>query len=260
MGHFMPGKITRALPVAIALVLATRCAHAAHPLITEDTGTVGRGNYQLELTAELARQSDEGRTVHGAQPAALLSYGVLPNADLQLGQPWLRIVSDDGANREVIDGPLDTSLDFKWRFYERGGLSFGFKPGITLPTGDDQRGLGAGLVTWGALLIGTYDARGPFAFYSHLGYRRFRNTLGWREALYHISGAMAYLPSENLKLVADVSADTNPLPSAYGTLRYAVLGAIYSPRENLDVDAGVKFRLNGIVFDRSLLMGVTLRW
>jgi len=164
------------------------------------------------------------------------------------------------ATREVTDGPLDTSLDFKWRFFERGALSLGLKPGITLPTGDDERGLGAGKPTWGALFIGSYQPAGAFAFHSHLGYRRFRNTLGWRESLAHVSGAVVYSASEKLRLVADVSADTNPLPSSYGTLRYTVLGLSYSASADLDLDAGVKFRLNGIVFDRSLLFGVTLRW
>ena len=248
------------LLTGLALMLAAGCARAFHPLITEDTGTVGAGKRQLELTAEFARQSEDGSTVHGVQPAAVFSYGVLPNADLLLGQPWLRIVREDDAGRQVITGPLDTSLDFKWRFYERGALSLGIKPGITLPTGDDAQSLGAGEVTWGALLIGTYQPAGAFAFYSHLGYRRFRNTLGWRESLWHVSGAVAYSPSEKLRLVADFSADTNPLPSAYGTLRYTVLGLTYSPRDDLDLDAGFKFRENGIVFDHSLLFGVTLRW
>jgi len=254
--------MTRALSwlAGCALLLAASGARAFYPLITEDTGTVGAGNHQLELTAELARQSEDGSTLHGAQPAAVYSYGVLPNADLLLGQPWLRVVSEDDAGRRVIAGPLDTSLDLKWRFFERGGLSFGLKPGITLPTGDDTRGLGAGEPTWGALLIGTYQTAGAFAFYSHLGYRRFRNTLGWRESLLHISGAVAYSPFEKLRLVADFSADTNPLPEAYGTLRYTVLGLTYSPRDDLDLDAGFKFRENGIVFDHSLLFGVTLRW
>ncbi len=250
---------THGILPALALLLAAGGARAAHPLITEDTGTVGTGNYQLELTTEVARQTDDGSTVHGVQPAAMFSYGMLPDADLQLSQAYLRIVSDDGTTRDVTDGPLDTALDLKWRFYERGALSLGLKPGITLPTGDDARGLGAGEATWGALLIGSYQP-GPLAFHSHLGYRRFRNTLGWRESLAHISGALVYTESAKLKLAVDVSADTNPLPSAYGTLRYAVLGLIYSPRADLDIDLGVKFRLNGVVFDRSLLLGATLRW
>jgi Putative MetA-pathway of phenol degradation len=252
--------MTHAILAAVALLLAAGGARAAHPLLTEDTGTVGAGNYQLELTAELARQSADGSTLHGVQPAAVLSYGVLPNADLQLGQPWLRAVADDGDTREVAEGALDTSLDLKWRFYERGALSLGLKPGITLPTGDDARGLGAGRLTWGALLIASYQPAGPLAFHAHLGYRRYRNTLGQRESLGHISGALVYATSAKLKLVADLSADTDPSPSASGTLRHTVLGLIYSPRADLDLDAGIKRRLVGDVIDRSLLLGATLRW
>jgi hypothetical protein len=244
----------------LALLLAAGGARAAHPLITEDTGTQGTGRYELELAAELARQSEEGVTLRGVEPGATLSYGVLPNADLQLSQDYLRIVTDDGTTRDVTDGPLDTWLALKWRFYERGALSLGFKPGITLPTGDDARSLGAGEVTWRALFIGSYQPAGPFAFHAHLGYWRYRNTLGWRESLGHVSGALVYTAFEKLKLAVDLSADTNPLPSAYGTLRYAVLGLMYSPREGLDLDAGVKFRMNGILVDRSLLLGATLRW
>lgn len=40
---------------------------AAHPLITEDTGTQGRGNFQLELTTEHALEEEGGTPRdHGA--------------------------------------------------------------------------------------------------------------------------------------------------------------------------------------------------
>jgi hypothetical protein len=32
----------------------------------------------------------------------------------------------------------------KWRFYEKDGLSFAIKPGIILPTGEEDKGLGDG--------------------------------------------------------------------------------------------------------------------
>jgi hypothetical protein len=244
---------------AVALLLAASGARAAHPLRTEDTATQGTGNYQLELSAQLARQREDGVTLRDVQPAAVLSYGVLPNVDLQLGQAYLRSVTDDGATREVTDGALDTAIDVKWRFYERGTLSLALKPGITLPTGDDARGLGAGEVTWGGLLIGSYQP-GPLAIHADLGYRRNRNTLGSRESLSHVSAAVLYTASPRLKLVADASADSNPLPAAYGTLRYSVIGFIYSPSADLDLDAGVQFRLDGAADDHSLLLGLTLRW
>lgn len=45
-------------PSAIILVAALLPLplFAAHPLITEDTGTQGKGNFQLELTGEHAHE------------------------------------------------------------------------------------------------------------------------------------------------------------------------------------------------------------
>ena len=41
----------------IVVALFPVLAQAAHPLITEDTGTQGRGKFQLELTAESGRDN-----------------------------------------------------------------------------------------------------------------------------------------------------------------------------------------------------------
>jgi hypothetical protein len=65
------------------VVAATGAAHAAHPLITEDTGTQGAGAFQLELTGERARDDDLAPGVLRAfRRAAVLSYGVADTADL----------------------------------------------------------------------------------------------------------------------------------------------------------------------------------
>lgn len=118
--------------VLAACVLAARGAHATHPLISEDTGTQGRGRWQLELNGERTRDRVDDATVQGKQAAAVLSYGFAENADLQAGLPY----REDGTER----GFGDASIDVKWRFYESGPLSLGLKPGVTLPTGRDERG------------------------------------------------------------------------------------------------------------------------
>ncbi|MDI6762198.1 MAG: transporter [Thermodesulfobacteriota bacterium] len=41
-------------------------------------------------------------------------------------------------------GLSDFSFGLKWRFYEIEGFSFALKPGITLPTGNEKKGLGTG--------------------------------------------------------------------------------------------------------------------
>ncbi|GIK24415.1 MAG: hypothetical protein BroJett006_06610 [Betaproteobacteria bacterium] len=255
-------EIVRMIRIVLAAVLAAGfgpTVEAAHPLLTEDTGTQGDGKYQLELMVDKTRDTPPGVTVRELQTAAVLSYGLLENADLQVGLPVLRQHTHDAGGRHARKGPLDASLDLKWRFYEREALSLAFKPGITLPTGDANRGFGAGRATWGALLVLSYEP-GPLAFHSHVGYRRNNNTVDQRSDLMHLSGALAWKATERLKLVADFSADSNPDGADRSSIRYRVLGFIYSPTPAFDLDAGLKHGHGRAATDRAFLLGATFRW
>jgi outer membrane putative beta-barrel porin/alpha-amylase len=225
------------------LVLLAPPAWGAHPLITEDTGTQGLGRWQLEVNVE--RQKDGG--TRATQWGTTLSYGFRDDADLQIGIPYT-----------VNQGRQDLAIDVKWRFYQQGATSLGLKPGITLPTGDEQRGLGTGKVTAGSLLILSYEPE-AWAFHTHAGYRHGRNAVGNREALLHYSAALWLKPTDKLKLVADLSFDTNPDRSSNDSLRQYVFGFIYSVTKDFDVDAGIR-RGNSPAIDRALMAGITLRW
>lgn len=48
----MRNVLKRVLPVIAAVVLTSGTAFAAHPLITDDTGTQGQGKFQLEVNGE----------------------------------------------------------------------------------------------------------------------------------------------------------------------------------------------------------------
>jgi hypothetical protein len=247
------------MPVALLAAGSIAPADAAHPLLTEDTGTQGLGHAQLELMADSIRDRPPGASVREQVTTAVLSYGVRDDVDLQLGLPHVRQHTHDAAGRRASEGALDATADIKWRFFEREALSLGLKTGVTLPTGDEDRGFGTGRVTWGALLIGSYEP-GPLAFHSHFGYRRNNNALDQRASLWHLSGALTYKATENLKLVADLSADTDPDRTRGGSLRYSILGLIYSPPPALDLDAGLKHGHGRGAADRALLFGATLRW
>lgn len=234
-------------------------ALAAHPLLTEDTGTLGLGNYQLELMADKARDHPPGAKVRERLATAVLSHGLLDDADLQFGLPYVRQHMHDAAGRHASHGVLDASVDLKWRFLEREALSLGFKPGITLPTGDKGRGFGTGRLTWGGLGILSYEP-GPLSFHSHIGYRRNNNDVGQRTSLRHVSAAVTYKASEQLKLVADLSADTNPDRAERGSVRYRILGLIYSPLPWLDLDVGLKHGHGRAAADRAFLIGAAMRW
>ncbi len=242
------GTILKAVALLLGLGME---AQAAHPLLTEDTGTQGKGGRQVEVNAEWTRDDLGGVRVNGFQPAATLSYGFAESADVQYTVPYLR-------QRPGDKGVLDAALDVKWRFFENGPLSLALKPGLTLPTGNDASSLGSGRVTWGSLLILSYDVE-HWAFHSHAGYRRNRNTQGLRESLRHLSAAVWFKTSAALRLVADLSIDTDPDPASDRTIRQTVFGLIYSLSKDLDLDAGVRRGTEPAV-DRALLCGLTYRW
>jgi hypothetical protein len=228
------------------LILAASRAWGAHPLITEDTGTQGKGGWQLELNGE--RNKDAG--VRGSAGAATLSYGAVDNVDLQLTATY----QDIG----MANGRGDSAIDVKWRFWESGALSLGLKPGITLPTGKDERGLGTGKTTYGSLFIISYEPE-LWSFHTHAGYRHNRNTQDQRKSLKHWSASLWLKPTDKLKLVSDFSRDTNPDPSSDTAVRQRVLGAIYSFSKTFDADVGVR-RGNAPAIDRAVMAGITVRW
>lgn len=132
---------------------------AAHPLITDDTGTQGKGKFQLELNGEYGHDKEDGITTKTTQAATTLSYGVTDPVDIVLGIPYQHIRTKDSESVTKGDGISDISLELKWRFYEQDGLSFALKPGVTLPAGDDEKGLGSGKVTYHLFFIGTKEMK-----------------------------------------------------------------------------------------------------
>jgi outer membrane putative beta-barrel porin/alpha-amylase len=233
---------------ACLLFFATQL-QAAHPLITEDTGTQGKGGWQLEILGEDGKARGTGAPLE--RQDAVLSHGVTVTADVQVGLPWTRQAGGRGTG--------DVSLDLKWRFLERGPLSLGLKPGITLPTGDEAKGLGAGRAAWGTLFILSYDA-GSYAIHAHAGYKRNRNDFGERESLVHTSGAVTVRAAPEVKVVFDYARTTSADPAATQSERYLVFGAIWSPRKDLDLDLGLKVGSGAAALDEALLLGMTVRW
>jgi len=234
------------LILAIAAALAAASANAAHPLITEDTGTQGAQRRQLEVFGEEAK--DSGTRLRTERYGAVLSYGIADSADVQLGLPWYR---------SGPDGVGDVSLDLKWRFFRRDTLSLAVKPGITLPTGDERDGHGTGQSTWGSLFILSWEP-GAMALHAHAGYRRNENKLGERETLRQLAAAATYRVG-NVKLVGELTRETNPVPGGR-TVRYSTAGLIWSLSRDLDFDFGWRAGHGGATVNDALLLGATVRW
>jgi hypothetical protein len=77
--------------------------------------------------------------------------------DLVVGVPYLHVRTKERGSRSSQAGVSDVSVELKWRFFEESGWSLALKPGITIPTGDRDKGLGSGRVSPSLFLITTKE-------------------------------------------------------------------------------------------------------
>jgi hypothetical protein len=223
---------------------------AAHPLQTEDTGTQGTGNVELENG--FSQSNSGGSRVFMYQPQ--VSYGLTPSSDLIVQPSWT-----SAANSTHTDGFGDTNFDAKWRFFGEAPLSFGVRGGVTLATSQHELGLPHGSTSGHVLMISTYDAA-PLTFHANIGVNRNPSETGDRKWQSRISAAGMWAANEHLTWVIDTGANTNPDPARGTWPAWFLAGAIYTLHPGLDLDAGLKCSTNDHPSTRVLLFGLTYRF
>lgn len=228
-------------------LMACGAAHADHPLVTEDTGVLGAGRWQVELHGQRAEDGDQVRK----HASATLARGVTERLDLQVDLPWGELRQESGIE--------DVSLAAKWRFYERGGFSAMLKPELLLPTGRDEAGLGAGRAGWKAGIAAAQEWR-SFELIAHARYTANRNRVGEREALRHTSVALLWSASERLRLLLDYGRETSADAGDSEPARSLVYGALYALSDDADLGLGYEQGRSAPAQARVLRAGVKLRW
>jgi long-subunit fatty acid transport protein len=250
--------------LSLAFTMMAGSVRAAHPLITDDTGTQGKGKFQLEMTAQYDwdKENIEGVSVktEGVEASAALSYGIADNVDLVLALPYLWGKAKED-NMTVYDenGFGDAVLEVKMRFFEKNGFSLALKPGMSFPTGNDNKGLGTDKLG-GHLFLITSQEIGTWELHANFGYIRNENDADERKDLWHASVAATWEIAENLKLAANMGIERNPDDQAKYDPAFLIGGIIYSINENIDIDLGVKYGLNKPETDMTALAGLAFRF
>lgn len=100
-------------PFAAALLLAAAraLAQGGPPLVTDDPGTPGPGNWEVNVAVTLDRTS---LSSSWGTPLVDANYGWGERIQMKLELPWV-VVSDAGGRRGGIGNPL---LGVKWRFLD----------------------------------------------------------------------------------------------------------------------------------------------
>jgi hypothetical protein len=265
----MIGMVKKILLAFIVTSIFWGTAFAAHPLITDDTGTQGKGKFQLEVNGEIGndRETFDGieSKEHAGELAAAFSAGVTDDVDIVVGFPWAWVRSkEDSAVVSDGNGPGDVSLEAKWRFFQKGGFSLALKPGMTIPTGNEDRGLGNGRISYGAALIASQEWERFFVYanaaYTHNEFKLDADRETNRADIWHASVAAGVDVVKNLTLVANTGMETNSDRGSDTWPAFILGGAIYSVTENFDVDLGIKVGLNDPETDLAALAGIAWRF
>ncbi len=238
--------------LALMLGLAAAPAFAAHPLQTEDTGTQGEGNVELENG--FARARFAATTVTTYQPQ--VSVGLAPTFDA-IVQPAL--IRQQARGQPSVSGLGDTNVDAKWRFWGVDPWSFGLRAGITAPTGRHGLGLPHGEVSEHALLVATWD-NAPTTVHANVGLAHAPGAPGTRATLAHVSAALMQAVNERLILTFDAEADQNPDASRHDWPGSVLGGVIWTARPGLDLDVGYQRSIDARPLNRQWMAGLTCRF
>lgn len=214
------------LPRVAAIIAAAVCvvgigigpSWAGPPFVTDDPEPVDYKHGEFYIAAQYAKDKDK---VSGTAPLFEHNYGVVPNVQLHLITPF---VYNKPEGRSTQRGYGDTEVGIKYRFMNNEDAHFmaGIFPIVELPSGDSEKGLGAGH-TRVFIPLWLQKAWGPWQTYGGGGY--WRNP-GEGNKDYWLFGWQAQRTmSEMLTLGAELFAQTKDAEDAKSRIGFTA-GAI----------------------------------
>lgn len=249
-------RLGRAMALASLLLTMSRPALAVYPLATDDAGTVDAGAFELELATEYARDNTFSERVTDSSIGAGLRYGISKTMDIGVATGWLRSSAGDTS----VTGVVDTELSLKWRVFEQGPLQLALIPALILPTGDENRGLGSGQLSWAATVAGSAELSPNASVHLNLGLDRV-NFAGDAPSLtlWRVSAAADMKLADGWLLAIEAGVNeaeqegaTDP---AFGTI-----AAVYTLSDALLLSAGYRAGLNEAEVDHTAMLGITASW
>lgn len=244
------------LPLVAVCCLTPAAVFAAqqHPLLTDMAQTVEERKLEAETALEYSSNDENGDTKTVFKLEETITAGIVPKVDAFIKVPFSRVkagTTESGFN--------DLTLGAKWNFMNVDKTALSVKPYLTLPVGDENKGLGAGKVGYGASLIASMEIDKRIAFDANvlLDHQEIKNA----NSVNTFGGSVAgkFQATKELKALAEVAvskADTD------GAKAQAVLtvGAIYEVAEDIDVDLGARLGLTKEAEDYVVLTGVTFKF
>jgi hypothetical protein len=248
--------------VSCFLVFLHTAAWAMHPLISDDSGTQGPGGVLIESNINYLKDNEFKST---AVPVAVtVGIGETMDAVVELPYLWLHPSAVTGNDES---GFSDVVFKFKHRFFEREEKrrerekfeqSLAYQILYSQPSGNEEKGLGAGTARWGARLISTTEWE-SIEINANLGYESSgkalrRGNFTFDDAVF-LSIAAKYERPKPWEPVVELTVIRVKEPDTLTRIVTSLVGLIYEPSEHFYIDAGIRVGLNVNSEDYGLLAG-----
>ncbi|MPM17765.1 hypothetical protein SDC9_64164 [bioreactor metagenome] len=241
------------------MTLTAFSSQAQLPFITDNTGTQGSLNHQLEISYGNDFDNTHRCTNSTVELAPVYTLGVAERIDVVLGYPFVFINEFEDTSISRISGFSDVGFEVKWRFMEHEKWSLAIKPGFSLPTGNSTLGLGNGKTGYSAFLLSTLNY-GKFAINGNAGYIRNENKHGDAENIWHASAGVDFAASEIVHFAINTGAEKNPDVNSNVPCAFGLVGLYYFLSEDNELALGYKYGITEAECDHSFIVGLTLRF
>jgi hypothetical protein len=206
------------------LLCGVGTAFATQPLTTDSATTQGLKNAQVEVGFSYGEKDDLNVT----EIPLTFTYGIANTIDLEASIPYARWEVNDFDEA----GFSDLKIALKYNFYS-GWAKLAIKPEVSIPTGDEDKGLGAGEFNYGTTFIATKQIN-DFTLHANVSYKKVDNDINvdtndiWTGLI-----AAEYAIDEKLTAVAEVGL------ADYQDNLILTGGLVYNLAKGLYVDVAV---------------------
>ncbi len=246
-------KRMRAVVAAIAvgfgcLVGAGSEALGGHPFGTEDAGTQGKGNVEVEFNLERQHGNEGTKTTSLGNT---LTMGIAPKFDLAVGYTYDFTKEGDGTRSRAM-APVEATLKAALIEGKDRIPTLGAKAGFSLPTAEGEQTalLATAIAEW------TFE---PLKVFANIGTDIGTHLAGNAGASTSIraSGAGIYEVRKESYLLSELLWEKQTSPSAPSFLEW-LIGAKKEITETFSADAGIRWGLNNHSPNVTYLLGFTL--
>jgi hypothetical protein len=137
-------RVSTVLGCALCL-LAPATLLAQAPLATDDAAVADRRRLHFEIFNQYARLARAERPVRGQNTLVLTtSFGLTSRLEVGFDMPWIAILPELHGASGV--GDLNLTAKWLWRQPAAGRTGFALTGAVELPTGDEEKNLGAGVI------------------------------------------------------------------------------------------------------------------